>query len=50
MPRWPVALRLLIAAVVFGATAWAFAAGQMLVAVVGIIICAVTFHRLFLTG
>lgn len=49
MPHWPIILRLLIVTLVFGATAWAFAAGQMLLAVVGVIASAVAFQRLFLT-
>ena len=49
MPHWPLLLRLLIVAVVFCATAWAFASGQMLLAVIGVILCAIAFHRLFMT-
>ena len=37
MPHWPLALRLILTAVVFGATAWAFAVGQLGLAVVGVV-------------
>lgn len=49
MPHWPLALRLLITAVVFIATAAAFATGQMLLAVIGVAACFIAFKRLFLT-
>lgn len=49
MPHWPLALRLLIVAVVFSATATAFAFGQMLLAVIGVVACFVAFQRLFMT-
>ena len=49
MPHWPLALRLLITAVVLVATAAAFATGQMVLAVIGVAACFVAFKRLFLT-
>lgn len=49
MPHWPLPLRLILTAVVFIATAAAFATGQMLLAVVGVVACAVAFQRMFMT-
>ncbi|WP_273500488.1 hypothetical protein [Paracoccus sphaerophysae] len=49
MPHWPLALRLILTAAVFGATAWAFAVGQMGLAVVGIVACWFAFQRMFMT-
>lgn len=50
MIHWPLALRILLAAVVFAPTIWAFANGHMLLAVIGVAACAWVFHRLFLSG
>ena len=40
---------LILTAAVFGATAWAFAVGQMGLAVVGIVACWFAFQRMFMT-
>lgn len=49
MPHWPLALRLLVTAAVFIATAAAFATGQMVLAVIGVAACFIAFKRMFLT-
>ena len=49
MPDWPLALRLFLTAAVFIATAAAFAFGQMLLAVIGVVACFIAFQRMFLT-
>lgn len=48
MNRWPLALRLILAALVFAAAIWAFSTGRMALAVIGVVLCGVTFQRLFL--
>lgn len=49
MAQLPLLLRLLIVAVVFMATAWAFASGQMLIAVIGVVLCFLVFRQMFMT-
>lgn len=49
MPHWPLALRLILTALVFCATAWAFASGQMVLAVLGVAACWLAFQRMFMT-
>lgn len=49
MNSWPVFLRILVTAIVFALTIWAFSTGQMLLAVVGVAACAFVFQRFFLS-